>query len=1159
MKTLWAGLGLSIGLTLHLACAQTPLATLTGQVLDAKTGEPLPFATVYLNNSSLGTNADQNGSYRLTAVPLGNQEVVGSFLGYQTTRLPLRLTDARPRTLDLKLEPADQSLADVTVRARHDKTWARHLTTFTRELLGNRPQARQCRIINPNVLSFLDEKGHLRVQAAQPLLIENQALGYRLYYNLLYFDLFQGKMQFAGTSRFEELLPTDARQKIRWQTNRVAVYQGSIQHLLASLLAGTHEQAGYRVYRTPLTDEGNDRALPFVRTQERQYIDAKKAADLIKPGSLSFERQFSSDQPLEIYYDRVYAANSPYHDSPYAYSMLLLPNHSLEVNTNGWITQSNGLDVRGYMGNDRLATLLPTDWSPPTSHLLLTNSITAGRVAQADAGLDSLTRLHKRQYEQTAPIVYLHTDKSFYLTGDQLWLSAYVLDASRQLPVIGPLGSVLEIELISPSGQRVQHQWVSLTEGRGGGCFPLADSLLAGTYRLRAMTSLDASADTPAFECTFPLFRAQSDGATPLPTSPSIITSRPIHLLDSLDVQFLPEGGRWLAGVSSRLGIKVVAPDGHGRALVGRILDRTNQEVARFQTNPLGMGQLRLTPQSGQQYRALIQTTTGQKVIALPAFEAEGWSLSVDATSDSSRLRVQIRATGRYSQQPVYVTLQSRQQVVYQQKWLLQKGEVQFSLTTASLPPGVSRLTLWDTTRQARAERLVFVPDRSGGVLMQVSLGKPHYEARQGVSIGFQLRDAEGAPVEATWSAAVTDADQVSLDTSRADLRTYLLLTGGLRGWIDSPTYYLEPEHAVDLDNLLLTQGWRRLPAIQPADSAGGWLLRGQVKDRLGQPLKGQSVVVLFDQGDQPVLRSTVTDQQGVFGVAGLLFRDTVRVRARVLGTNRNGVRFSFDPSGSRDYSTAVREASWHPQANQLADARMRQLAWPTFYRDSTARQLAEVVVRAFKPGSERPKEVTKASLHSEADNVLVVEPGIGVAEMKDLLARVPGINLLYQRNKSSFGDTSPLYLIDGVYADKETVFNGLTPSEVSRIEVLRNPTTVGIYGARGANGVIAIYTRTDLGLAQTLATSSSALVTGFSTAREFYVPRYAPTSAIPAGSPVDRRDVLFWQAVGRSDTNGLGRLVFPLSDIAKRVRITLQGLTNEGIPMAFTWELPVR
>lgn len=157
----------------------------------------------------------------------------------------------------------------MTVTARRSPAYARQLRTFNRALLGNRPQARQCRITNPNVLSFQEERGHLRARAAEPLVIEKGALGYRLAYNLLLFDLYRSKLLFAGAGRFEELPATDARQRAIWQANRQKVYQGSLQHLLANLLAGTHEQAGYLVYRTPLTGEGNDQILPLVRTTER--------------------------------------------------------------------------------------------------------------------------------------------------------------------------------------------------------------------------------------------------------------------------------------------------------------------------------------------------------------------------------------------------------------------------------------------------------------------------------------------------------------------------------------------------------------------------------------------------------------------------------------------------------------------------------------------------------------------------------------------------------------------------------------------------------------------------------------------------------------------------------------------------------------------------
>lgn len=62
-------------------------------------------------------------------------------------------------------------------------------------------------------------------------------------------------------------------------------------------------------------------------------------------------------------------------------------------------------------------------------------------------------------------------------------------------------------------------------------------------------------------------------------------------------------------------------------------------------------------------------------------------------------------------------------------------------------------------------------------------------------------------------------------------------------------------------------------------------------------------------------------------------------------------------------------------------------------------------------------------------------------------------------RAAGTWNSTDPLYVIDGVVRDK-FAFDGLDPSEVENISVLKDGASASIYGSRAANGVILITTR---------------------------------------------------------------------------------------------------
>jgi len=87
-----------------------------------------------------------------------------------------------------------------------------------------------------------------------------------------------------------------------------------------------------------------------------------------------------------------------------------------------------------------------------------------------------------------------------------------------------------------------------------------------------------------------------------------------------------------------------------------------------------------------------------------------------------------------------------------------------------------------------------------------------------------------------------------------------------------------------------------------------------------------------------------------------------------------------------------------------------------------------------------------------------------------EMLSRIPGVQVstlqgdrisVRIRGNSSFqGGQEPLYVLDGMVIQG---LDGLNPSTIQSISVLKDADATAIYGSRGANGVILVKTKREL------------------------------------------------------------------------------------------------
>lgn len=77
----------------------------SGRVIDASTGDPLPGVTVILANTAIGAVADADGRYTINRLPAGDQNLVVRYLGYVTANITVTVIAGQRTELDVALEP----------------------------------------------------------------------------------------------------------------------------------------------------------------------------------------------------------------------------------------------------------------------------------------------------------------------------------------------------------------------------------------------------------------------------------------------------------------------------------------------------------------------------------------------------------------------------------------------------------------------------------------------------------------------------------------------------------------------------------------------------------------------------------------------------------------------------------------------------------------------------------------------------------------------------------------------------------------------------------------------------------------------------------------------------------------------------------------------
>jgi len=440
------------------------------------------------------------------------------------------------------------------------------------------------------------------------------------------------------------------------------------------------------------------------------------------------------------------------------------------------------------------------------NYLLITLLFVVTSVIAASAQNDSTFLSHATNMLSQQPIIekaYLHLDKPYYAAGDDIWFKAYVTAGGRHK--LSAVSGILNVELINAKNLIEQSVKLPLVSGLTWGDFRLPDTIKAGYYRIRAYTRWMRNAGSEYFYDKTLYIGNAIAAATP-EKSPvhkkadrkeaSGIKVKPQS--NNISVQFFPESGNLVYGINSIVAFKAVGEDGLGKAIKGVVTDENNNEVARFSSKHLGMGEFNLLPVSGKKYKALITFADGsEKGIDLPAPQIKGYVMHID-NSDPLFIEVKIEAgKNNINEQAgggVSLLGQSGGEICYAAHSKSQQSFFTTMIPKSKFPDGIAQFTLFSAKGEPLNERLVFIQNPAK-LNLSIDLGGARFATRGKMKINVGAKNEQGRPVFGNFSVAVVDETKVPVDESlESTIFSNLLLTSDLKGYLENPNYYFDTQ-----------------------------------------------------------------------------------------------------------------------------------------------------------------------------------------------------------------------------------------------------------------------------------------------------------------------------------------------------------------------------
>src|SRR5258708_31335265 len=350
---------------------------------------------------------------------------------------------------------------------------------------------------------------------------------------------------------------------------------------------------------------------------------------------------------------------------------------------------------------------------------------------------DSALTVYNSKFPQEK--LHIHFDKDTYLPGETIWMKSYLISEGRPSGV----SKNLYFDWTDIDGRLLLHSVSPITEGGASSYFKIPAWVKNGVIHVKAYTQWMLNFDN--------VFLYNKD----IPVLMPIEGADPVAEKNQTTINFFPEGGDLINGVSSILAFEALNQHNKPVSLQGVLKNSNNTVIDSFSTKYKGMGYVVIKPVAGEHYTASWTDNNGEiHSTPIPEAKANGLVLHADPYSNDQIHYKLGKSADASNLTKIIVVGTVNQKVVYRNSLMLENNTAEGNITTTAFPCGVLQLTAFDGALAPLAERVVFINNQKAYAKVQMKKEAVNLNKRARNEISVTIPDS----LVTNLSISVTDA-----------------------------------------------------------------------------------------------------------------------------------------------------------------------------------------------------------------------------------------------------------------------------------------------------------------------------------------------------------------------------------------------------------------